>query len=107
MARHCVRFSHEELLKKAALLLAPEGHLSLILPPKEAEELIRKASLLSLFPARITRVKPTPALPVKRWLIELSYAPVFPEESELVTELQKHCYSAEYIELTKHFYLYL
>ncbi|MDR1756232.1 MAG: methyltransferase [Culturomica sp.] len=106
-ARHCIRFSHEELLKKAALLLTPQGRFSLILPPKEAEELIRKASLLSLFPLRITRVKPTPDLPVKRWLIELSRMPVLPEESELVIEWQRHRYTAEYIALTKEFYLYL
>jgi tRNA1Val (adenine37-N6)-methyltransferase len=59
-----------------------------------------------LYPIKITRVKGTPTAEIKRSLLALSrYKPENFPIDELVIETARHQYTAEYIALTKDFYL--
>ncbi|WP_251620482.1 tRNA1(Val) (adenine(37)-N6)-methyltransferase [Odoribacter lunatus] len=105
-ARHCHEFSHTDLLEVSKRLLLPEGKLNLILPVTEAENLIRQADGYSAVLSRITKVKPTPQKPPKRYLLEFSFSSVNSLESDdLIIEYSRHHYSPEYQELTRDFYL--
>lgn len=105
-ARHCQEFTHTDLLQAARRLLKEQGRLNLILPTEEAEILLAAAPAYSAYPSRITRVKPTPHKPPKRYLMEFAFSPVSaPEMREITIEYARHQYSPEYRELTQSFYL--
>ena len=59
----------------------------------------------ALYPLKVTRVKGNPNSPYKRSLLAFSRTPEVLQEDELVVELERHVYSAEYIALCRDFYL--
>jgi len=106
LARFQDALPFEELIEAAALLLSENGIFTLILPYKEEENFLALAKEYELYPLKITRVKGGPSTEIKRSLLafsreELSFYPV----DELIIETSRHIYTAEYIELTKDFYL--
>lgn len=106
IARHCCEFTHTDLLSLSSRLLTPQGKLNLILPVTEAENLLRQAPQYSAWLTRVTKVKPTPQKAPKRYLLEFSFSPSDPPvPDELVIEYSRLCYSPEYQELTRDFYL--
>jgi tRNA1Val (adenine37-N6)-methyltransferase len=106
LARFQDAMPFEELVEAADLLLSENGIFSVVLPYKEENKFIRLAKEFQLFPIKITHVKGTPSSETKRSLLAFSR-----NESlnftidELVIETTRHQYTAEYIELTKEFYL--
>lgn len=104
-ARHNDTLTSEQLFENVSYLLCPEGEFSLILPFEQTESAISTGEKYGLYPTRHTRVITRPGLPPKRSLL------AFKKHSEeyipqnLVIELDRHVYSAEYIALTKEFYL--
>lgn len=105
-ARHCSEFTHTDLLSLSSRLLTPQGRLNLILPVTEAENLLRQAPQYAVSLTRITKVKPTPEKPPKRYLLEFSFSPSgSPESDELIIEYSRHHYSPEYQKITNDFYL--
>lgn len=105
VARHSDTLPHTELIRHVARLLKKEGNFSVILPPREAEQLISFATEQSLYLQHITYVIPNPGKAVKRYLMEFITSPVSCTEDELIVEYSRHEYSPEYIHLTKDFYL--
>jgi tRNA1Val (adenine37-N6)-methyltransferase len=107
--RHLARFEYalpfEELIEAAALLLSDNGLFSVIIPYKEEERFVSMCKELDLFPIKITRVKGTPTSEVKRSLLAFCRMKQTPLIDELIIEISRHQYTAEYIELTKEFYL--
>jgi len=107
--RNLARFSDampfEDLIGAAALLLSDNGIFSAVIPYKEESRIVRLAAGGNLYPFKITRVKGTPESDIKRSLIAFSHN--FSECSidELVIETSRHHYTADYITLTKDFYL--
>ncbi|MEG2277250.1 MAG: methyltransferase [Odoribacter sp.] len=106
LARHCDTLSHQELVEHAARLLKPTGCFCVILPPSEADQMIRLANKYELFPEHITYVLPNPDKSPKRYLIKFVFGSVSTLKDELVVELNRHQYSEEYIRLTRAFYLH-
>lgn len=106
-ARHCLDFSHKNLLQSVKRLLSDNGHFCTILPTNEAIQLISLARQENLYVSRLTRVLPTPVKPPKRYLMDFTSAPGTSLEQDMILELSRHQYSDEYIQLTKDFYLYL
>ena len=104
-ARHNDTLTSEQLFENVSRMLCQEGEFSLILPFEQTDSAISIAEKHGLYPTRHTRVITRPGLPPKRSLL------VFKKHSEeyvsqdLVIELERHVYSAEYIALTKEFYL--
>jgi len=106
LARFADAMPFEDLIEAAALLLSEAGIFSVIIPFKEEEQFIALANEYELYPTKITRVKGTPTSKVKRSLLAFSRnEKINPQIDELVIETARHVYTAEYIELTKEFYL--
>ena len=106
LARFQEAMPFEDLIEAAALLLSETGIFSVIIPFKEEEKFIALANEYDLFPIKITRVKGTPTSEIKRSLLAFrKYELPVLLADELIIETSRHQYTAEYIALTKDFYL--
>ncbi|HLF50700.1 MAG TPA: methyltransferase [Flavobacterium sp.] len=108
LARFANAMPFEDLIEAAAMFLSEKGVFAVIIPFKEEEKFIALADECELYPIKITRVKGTPTTEIKRSLLAFSRtkSDSFPVD-ELVIETARHQYTAEYISLTKDFYLKL
>lgn len=105
LARQNQSLPIEELLEAVASLLSKEGVFSVIIPFKEEDRILTLAQKKRLFPFQITRVKGTSNSEIKRSLIAFSFKSLVLAKKELILETSRHQYTAEYIALTKDFYL--
>lgn len=105
LARFEEALPFEELIEAAELFLSENGIFSVIIPFKEEQKFIELAKDFELFPFKITRVKGTPTTEIKRSLIAFSRIEKDILIDELIIETTRHQYTAEYISLTKDFYL--
>ena len=109
LSRDIARFEDalpfEDLLEAVDLLLSEKGIFSVIIPFKEEQNFVDLAKHFELFPFKITRVKGTPTTEIKRSLIAFSRIEKDILIDELIIETTRHQYTAEYISLTKDFYL--
>lgn len=105
MARQREELNYESLLGSVSGLLTPQGSCAFILPWEDEGEFRELARQFGLYPARITRVRGTESSPLKRSLLQLDRSAQSPVEQELVIELSRHVYTAEYIDLVRDFYL--
>jgi tRNA1Val (adenine37-N6)-methyltransferase len=106
LARFTDAMPFEDLIEAAALLLSENGIFCVIIPYKEEIHFIGLAKEYELYPLKITRVKGTPTTEIKRSLLTFGRN----ENNniatdELIIETARHNYTAEYIALTKDFYL--
>lgn len=107
-ARHTDTLTHDVLLQSITYLLAPTGIVSLILPEYEGLKIIQAAEKYDLQCQRLCEVKSTERKPVSRLLIELT-----PSTVKLDTQKETLCihnsgqYSAQFVSLTRDFYLKL
>ncbi|MFV8269311.1 tRNA1(Val) (adenine(37)-N6)-methyltransferase [Flavobacterium sp. GT2N3] len=106
LARFADAMPFEDLIEAADLLLSENGIFAVIIPFKEEENFLAIAKEFELYPLKITRVKGTPTTEIKRSLLAFSRneSVNFPID-ELIIETSRHQYTAEYIALTKDFYL--
>jgi len=105
-ARHnqCLKFS--ELIEGTSKLLSKNGKFNVIIPADQSVLFTQIAKQHKLYLSRVLNVRPTANKPVKRVIFELSHVITTPKISELIIELdQRHHYSADYIDLTKDYYL--
>ncbi|MDR1200109.1 MAG: methyltransferase [Tannerellaceae bacterium] len=106
LARHTDTLPLSLLLSRSKSLLAPDGRIALILPYQRGNELMEIILKNKLNIVRKTEVIPLPNASPKRLLIELSTNLSAPCLSDtLVIEESRHQYTADYIKLTKDFYL--
>ncbi|UMB52386.1 methyltransferase [Lutibacter sp. A64] len=105
MARHTETLSYRELLQGVSKLLAKQGNCAFIIPFNEEVDFIKIATEFNLFPNRITHVKGTETSKIKRSLLQFSFEEKVIEKSELIIEIERHKYTADYINLVQDFYL--
>ncbi|MDR1623739.1 MAG: methyltransferase [Tannerellaceae bacterium] len=106
LARHTDTLPLSSLFSGSKLLLAPDGRIALILPCQREKELMETALENKLNIVRKTMVIPLRDTSPKRLLIELSANLSASCLSDtLVIEESRHQYTADYIQLTKDFYL--
>ncbi len=103
-ARHTVTLDHQALLDKCWQLLAADGSAHFILPITEGEQFIQAALTCGWQLKRRCDVQPNQHKPVHRLLIELSKQASTPEYQSLLIS-DNDGYSADFIQLTKAFYL--
>lgn len=107
-ARHTDTLTHDALLQSISYLLAPKGIVSLILPAYEGRQLIQAAEKYDLRCQRLCEVKSTERKPVSRLLIELTPSHVqIPLQKEALCIHDSGQYSAQFMTLTRDFYLKL
>ena len=106
LARFADAMPFKDLIEAADLLLSENGIFAVIIPFKEEENFLAIAAALELYPLKITRVKGTPTTDIKRSLLAFSRneSVNFPID-ELIIETSRHQYTAEYIAMTRDFYL--
>ncbi len=107
-ARHTADLTYEELIECAAAYLSADGTFAVILPYTAAERFRALAERAGLYLHRQTDVHPKSGAPPRRSL--LAFRPVPPRmavipDSFTIEEGGRHEYSAEYIDLTRDFYL--
>ena len=106
-ARHDTSLPLDELVRGAARVLLPNGSLSMILPVDRLPDISKVSLQLGFNLNRIMRIRGTPEAPPKRVLLRLDRVQTQVEMTDLVIETGgRHGYSAEYLELTKDFYLF-
>lgn len=105
--RHTVKLSHGDLLSSARKLMTKSGKFCLILPLIEGLRMQEVAKTYGLYCTKITEVKSRPDSGVERLLMQFEKEEVAKiKKEELVIYKQKgKAYSAEYIAMTKDFYL--
>lgn len=104
IARHSDALPHHKLLDVCWSMLGQDGKASFILPVKEGRDFIDMAIAKGWFLTRLCDVSPTEHKPVNRRLIELSKLEKTTSYSKL-TVRKGNEYSAEFVALTKEFYL--
>lgn len=105
-SRHNDSLTHEDLLKGAETMLQQDGKFQVILPYNEGMKLVDLARGTGFFCNSIMNIKPTEMSGVKRVILTFSRAEIPFKESLVMIETGiRHHYSAEYITLTKDFYL--
>jgi len=111
MARHTQTLSHQTLIDCCGDLLLANGTAHFVLPKFEGEQFIKRvmqSENSGLVLSRLLQIKTTVQKPVSRLLIELTKksAPNEVINEELIIHQGEH-YSADFISLTKDFYLKL
>ncbi len=105
-ARHTDQLPFNDLVNCAVKLLKPNGRICIILPTKESIKFIALAIAQHLFLTKITHVKTTQYKDEKRQLLQFEFTnKELIEETLVIEQEERHCYSKEYKELTKDYYL--
>lgn len=105
-ARHTDQLPFDALLNGVLSLLSPNGKFYVILPTKESQVFREMAEKQNLFLTKLTRVITRTDKPEKRQLMKFEYTKGEVEEDSIVIEKEgRHCYTEEYTELTKDYYL--
>jgi tRNA1Val (adenine37-N6)-methyltransferase len=105
MARHAATLSYEFLLRRSAALLSSRGRLALIIPADAETAVAAIAASQSLFPVRRLRVFTKPSKPCRRVLLSYALQPQPTDEGTLCIADADGTYSADYLALTRAFYL--
>jgi tRNA1Val (adenine37-N6)-methyltransferase len=109
IARHTESLTFESLLNSVDILLKPAGKFCLILPYSEANIFEVFAKTKSLFCTRKVLVKGRDSKPFERVLMQFERKEKPIDEQFLIIQNspKRHDYTADYLELTKDFYLFV
>lgn len=107
-ARHTKSLSFDHLVEGVCRLLKEGGQLSIILPSEEGKIFIKKGIDAKLHLCRLCKVRTTPKKEPKRYLMEFVFGdtPVSKVEEQLLTIQEGSCFTEEYKNLTRDFYLF-
>jgi len=104
-ARHNDSLSSAEILEGAGRLSIENGRMVLIMPYVEGNIFIAEACKYGFFCNNILRIRPLPESNVRRLILTFSRTRKSPVEKFLTIEHGRHQFTADYINLTKDFYL--
>ena len=104
-ARFTSSLSFNELIENTVKILSEDGTFSVVIPYKEEQSFVSIALENNLYLNRVCRVKGNQTSEIKRSLLEFSFHQKEIKDEELIIEISRHQYTAEYIELTRDFYL--
>jgi tRNA1Val (adenine37-N6)-methyltransferase len=105
IARHADEYFFDMLLRKSASILSPDGHLWLILPVKQAEQVVVHAVLQKLFPAKIIHVYSDETKEPFRQIICLAFGQQQTVTGHVYIYAAKTIYTDQYKQLLKDFFL--
>jgi tRNA1Val (adenine37-N6)-methyltransferase len=106
-ARHSEALTFDELIEGVVSLLKPDGRFCVILPYKEGLEFLDKAQRKGLFCYHLLRIKTKAYRLEKRLIMEFSFHFTPLTDEEIIIQLEDGCFTPEYIELTREYYLQL
>lgn len=105
VARHNELLPHNELIEGINTVLSETGKFAGIFPYVEGNIFVAKASIYGLFCTKRVNVLGKAKDPVKRLLLEFERKPKALVEESFCIRGENDEYTAEYIQLTKNFYL--
>lgn len=105
LARHTEELNYDLLFRRSKGILAPHGHISIIIPAEVKKLVMDTAWEHGFYPSRKTNVYTKPQKPCRRVLIEFRTEPGGCCEENLYIEDGARGYSRDYIALTRNFYL--
>jgi tRNA1Val (adenine37-N6)-methyltransferase len=105
LARHAHEAFFDSLIRKVSGLLSPNGLFWVILPVKQAEQLIINAVLVRLFPSKIIHVFSDEAKPEFRQIVCFGTASGPVEEENFYIYASTGIYTDAYVSLLKDFFL--
>lgn len=106
IARHNENLSYSDLIKGTAKIISQTGKLNLIIPFDAGNKFIKFAEKFYLYCNKYMEIKPNPKKSAKRIILEFSKQKTECKKKILTIETNiRHCYTDEYINLTKDFYL--
>ena len=105
LARHDDRLTPIDLLNVAHRLLKADGRLTVIYPCTVANSFRELVKKQGFFCNQILWIKPTPNIPPKRVLIEISRTKFYYPDQEIVIKTDRHTYTSRFLELVREFYL--
>lgn len=105
MARHTGELNYELLFSRSAQLLHQQGRVCIIIPAEVEQQVIDTAWKYNLYPSRRLQVITKPGKLCKRVLISFKQQMGECVNETLCIEEAHHQYTAEYIALTRDFYL--
>jgi len=107
MAKHDAGLNYATLLSCSAKLIMPGGRLSVIIPAVDQKQFTGLVDFHRLQSSRLTWVRPAPGKPYSRCLIEFSAGSgiTYIENELIIRNEDLKSYTADYIKLTKDFYL--
>lgn len=97
--------SHLDWLLQAKNWLTPQGKITFILPAEAAEKLQQQSQTSGLFCTEICKIITKSGQAPKRWVITFGLTPRALSETHLVVYDEQNQYTAEFVALTKDFYL--
>lgn len=105
ISKHNDLLSFDDLISGTKKLLSPKGNFSIILPFNESLIFTEKATKNLLFANKSISIKPKTNKAVNRVIMNFSFYQTTPLLETLTIRNNDNTYTAEYIELTKDFYL--
>ncbi|WP_432710331.1 tRNA1(Val) (adenine(37)-N6)-methyltransferase [Pedobacter sp.] len=105
IARHAGEDFFEGLLRKVAGILAENGKFWVILPVKQAQELVTNAVLFKLYPHRIIHVHSDASKPGFRQIICFGFGNEPLQQEKLYIYIAEGVYTQAYKDLLKDFFL--
>ena len=105
LARNTHTLPFKYLIKKSKALLDKNGKLIIIIPFDSKTKFCDLANKNNLFLNKICFIKGNISSPIKRIMMEFSFAKSELIKQELTIEIYRHQYTKEYISLCKDFYL--
>lgn len=104
-ARHTQSLTFEQLIVKSKSLLTDAGILSIVTPTDAYKEILDMCKVNNLYVSNICNVFSMPGLQPKRLLWKIVKTPVQTVTDGLVIESSPGCYSDDFINLCRDFYL--
>lgn len=105
MARHAGSLNYFSLFQQSARLLHEHGAVSIVIPSEAERDVTNAARNYKLFPLRRLQVFTKPGKPCRRILLTFGFHEEECVEETLCIQTEHDGYTAEYIALTKDFYL--
>lgn len=106
-ARHHLKLGHQKLIYHCQRLLTKKGRLSIILPDKEGNAIVHRATEAGFYLKRKLKFRAKRSCQVERLLLEFTSMKTITREEELIHYNEQGQWTEDYINLTKDFYLKL
>jgi tRNA1Val (adenine37-N6)-methyltransferase len=105
-SRHDDALSFDELIEGSIELMKPDASLWVILPVNESREFMEKAGKSGLFAHYLLKIFTKNGSPYRRVILKFKQeSPEKVMEQEIAIKNEDGCFTLEYIELTKEFYI--
>jgi tRNA1Val (adenine37-N6)-methyltransferase len=104
-ALHTDALSFEDLLQKSVKLLKKDGHIWIILPPRQMEDFVELAQAVGLLPQKRILVRDTASKPILREILAFSFKKREQSVQEIILKNENGSFSDGYSSLISGFLL--